>query len=239
MGDSLEGISWKRVSVEAFVIVGSILLAFAVDAAWDKSLKSADESVLLESLRTDMLSNRAEIERVDSINGQAIRAYLAFIGSSPTELGAVDPDSALALLGDLLRTAAFTPFDGSLRGMDRSILSSPEVRRTLGAWEGLAEDLVETGRALYDGSREVWQAAADVSPEVLLRQRDIPLLRGDIRPLQRSDIIPTATLAALRAEPEFVAAFAAHYRFLSVGQIKLMRLSASTDSLTALLEAAR
>jgi len=232
MGDSPEGIPWKRVSIEAFVIVGSILLAFAIDAAWDKRLKSADESVLLESIRTDMLSNRAEIERVDGINGQVIRSYVAFIGRSPTELGALDSDSALALLEGLLPTATFTPFDGSLRGMDRSILSSNEVRRTLGAWEGLAADMVEIGRALQDGARTVWQATAGVSPEILLRQRDILLP-------QSVDSLPAATLAALRADPEFVVAFATHYRFLSASQVKLMRLSASTDSLMALLEAAR
>ncbi len=225
MGDSPGGIPWERVSIEAFVIVGSILLAFAIDAAWDKRLKSADESVLLESIRTDMLSNRAEIERVVGINRRNIRSYVAFIGSSPTELGTLEADSAVVLLQGLLPTALFTPFDGSLRGMDRSILSSHEVRRTLGAWEGLAADVLENGRALQDGARAIWQATAGVSPEILLRER--------------VDSLSAATLAALRADPDVVVAMATQHRFRTVGQAKVMRLSASTDSLIALLEAAR
>lgn len=239
MFDSPEWIPWKRVSIEAFVIVGSILLAFAIDASWDQRLRSADESVLLESIRADMLSNQAEIERVDGINGRAIRSYVAFVGSSPAELGALDPDSAVVLLRRLLPTATFTPFDGSLRGMDRSILSSHEVRRILGSWEGLASDLLENGGPLREGAREVWQATAGVSPEILLRPGEIALLQGDVSPLGVVDSFPAATLAALREDLEFVVAFATHYRFLSIGQVKLMGLRASTDSLMVLLEAAR
>jgi hypothetical protein len=41
-------IPWKRLSVEALAIVGSILLAFAIDAWWEDLARSSDEVESLE-----------------------------------------------------------------------------------------------------------------------------------------------------------------------------------------------
>jgi len=65
-------ISWKRLSVEAAAIVGSILLAFAIDAWWNQRAESAKERDVLETLLVDMQdfqSNRRKgrDEMIDAI----------------------------------------------------------------------------------------------------------------------------------------------------------------------------
>jgi hypothetical protein len=47
-------IPWKRISIEAATIVGSILLAFAIDAWWDQRAESTQERDVLETLLVDM-----------------------------------------------------------------------------------------------------------------------------------------------------------------------------------------
>ena len=45
---------WKRLSLEAAAIVGSILLAFWIDAGWDQREDAARERIVLETLLSDM-----------------------------------------------------------------------------------------------------------------------------------------------------------------------------------------
>ena len=56
-------IPWNRIGIEAIAIVGSILLAFAIDAWWAERLERADEEVQLDRIRTEFSTN---IERIDA-----------------------------------------------------------------------------------------------------------------------------------------------------------------------------
>ena len=51
-------VSWLRISGEGAVIVGSILLAFAIDAAWERSQERGQEIRVLETLLTEFETNR-------------------------------------------------------------------------------------------------------------------------------------------------------------------------------------
>ena len=55
-------IPWKRISVEAVAIVGSILLAFAIDAGWDDRQAHAKRQELIQGLTSDFESL---VERAD------------------------------------------------------------------------------------------------------------------------------------------------------------------------------
>jgi hypothetical protein len=55
-------VPWSRLLVEGVVIVLSILLAFAVDAAWDRSRDAAAERIVLGDLRSELTENREAIE---------------------------------------------------------------------------------------------------------------------------------------------------------------------------------
>ena len=58
------GSRWSRLVVEGLVIVGSILLAFAIDAGWDAHRQRADEQAVLASLEAEFVSNLETLERI-------------------------------------------------------------------------------------------------------------------------------------------------------------------------------
>jgi len=59
-------IPWLRVFVEGVVIVGSILLAFGIDAAWDGRTQNQRRQALLAALGSDMALARDEVDRVEA-----------------------------------------------------------------------------------------------------------------------------------------------------------------------------
>lgn len=53
----------RRMTVESMAIVGSILLAFAIDAWWENSKESQRRIALLGDLKTEVVANIERIER--------------------------------------------------------------------------------------------------------------------------------------------------------------------------------
>ena len=54
---SQSGKTWRRLATEMVAIVGSILLAFAIDAWWDDVQLRQDERAALQQLREEFQSN--------------------------------------------------------------------------------------------------------------------------------------------------------------------------------------
>ena len=91
-----------RIVLEAVVIVGSILLAFAIDAAWDNRVDHQRRDALLTAVAADMSRARAEIDRVydfHDVGREAARRLL--------NLSAESTDASLALTVDSLVGAAW------------------------------------------------------------------------------------------------------------------------------------
>jgi hypothetical protein len=73
-------VSWRRLGTEAVVIVGSILLAFAIDAAWDRY---QDERRVAEYV----LALRGEFEEARLENdGATRRSHLSAGGDAVLEM---------------------------------------------------------------------------------------------------------------------------------------------------------
>ena len=70
---TIENIPWKRLSVEALAIVGSILLAFAIDAWWEERLDRQIERNDLERLHAEFIRNRDRMNEM----GTAGKAKIA------------------------------------------------------------------------------------------------------------------------------------------------------------------
>jgi len=47
----IQYVPWLRIGAESVAIIGSILLAFAIDAAWDSRLERAEEQAYLAALQ--------------------------------------------------------------------------------------------------------------------------------------------------------------------------------------------
>lgn len=75
-------IPWLRVLVEGVVIVGSILLAFGIDAAWEGRNQRQRRAALFAALGNDMALARAEVDRVATFHrtGHSAAADLLNVG---------------------------------------------------------------------------------------------------------------------------------------------------------------
>ena len=80
-----ENVPWKRLSVEAAAIVGSILLAFAIDAWWEERNLQAVLVGNLSGLSYDFATNRAGLIDVSDRHGRSVRAIedILILGSDP------------------------------------------------------------------------------------------------------------------------------------------------------------
>jgi hypothetical protein len=124
--------------MEGVVVVGSILLAFAIDAAWDARTERGEEDELVNAVLQEMGSNQAAIgsslERIE-----ADRVLLArFLGSSNASLMELPADSVRELVLSLA-----PPF----------FLLEPRV--------GASQSLLAAGRLSSRGAEAVRRAAAE------------------------------------------------------------------------------
>ena len=180
-----------RFFLEAVVIVGSILLAFGIDAWWDGLQARGEELQLLAVLERDLLENQEELVRVRGILDDALTAGDAFSAATPVQLSQLPLDSARTLLYGLGSAAAFTAFKGNLDRADLSVLSSADLRAELASWVSHADDLAENGTRDMEAVRGL-ALEADAGT--------LPLLGS--APGSRAD---AEALAVLRADAEFLA----------------------------------
>jgi len=70
--NSTSKIPWNRLAAEGFVVVVSILLAFAIDAWWDRYKEDRREDGQLAAMRAEFLSSSVAIDEVNvSVKAQA------------------------------------------------------------------------------------------------------------------------------------------------------------------------
>ena len=63
-----EPLPWRRIVIEVVVIVGSILLAFGIDAAWDARGEAARRRAVIQGLTSDYQAVRRDLDRVSAFH---------------------------------------------------------------------------------------------------------------------------------------------------------------------------
>jgi outer membrane murein-binding lipoprotein Lpp len=134
----MKQIQWFRVFVEGAVIVGSILLAFGIDAWWQERGERAAEMRLLSSLAEELQENQDRLEEnarfSAEIEAAAVTALELASGSSIN----VPPDSVDQLLLNVswaqpTRWVTGT-VDAVLSGGELALLQEEALRTELAAW---------------------------------------------------------------------------------------------------------
>ena len=121
--------------MESGLIVGSILLALFLDAAWDYRTDRVQEAEYIEGLREEFQANQRELSvdaaRRDEMATLTARALLATETGGP----ALEADSARLVIGALLDYRFYSPSEAVLNDLissgSLSILRSAELRRAL------------------------------------------------------------------------------------------------------------
>ncbi len=228
--ENRSGIPWARILAEGAVIIISILLAFGIDAWWDRMLERREEGDAIEGLAGDFRENVAGLDETIRHHQETLDRLSRLAAMSPAELAAVPGDSADGFVFAIVAPWTFDRQDGTLDGLIASgalnVLRDVELRSDLLRWVALADDVAEEGadvRAIalrtIDRVAELggpWQETSlGVTPELMEAIRHFPppdftVVAGDeelrrlMRQKRQRSIVYLAELIPLQEHAETV-----------------------------------
>jgi len=132
---------WRRLSIEAAAIVGSILLAFAIDAWWEERGLRIEEQQVLQGLREEFLSVRGVLsahlnETLDDL--QKMENFLVAAESGNIEEAGPIVDAVMLVLLNPMTSDIGNGTLAALLGSGRlEILRDRTLRTKLASWEGI------------------------------------------------------------------------------------------------------
>ena len=208
-------VPWLRVLVEGVVIVASILLAFGIDAWWDRSQQRGQEQELLQGLESDFVSSLATLDQTIRIHQLFAERAAHLESMSDSEVRAIPPDSVERYMRAVSQYMTYEPQGGTLNGLvgagQLSLLEDTALRGLLTGWQQRLDDSAEEAGFLTSTAREIAIRTArvarpgpDVTPDELL----IMLRDEETLALMRSKVffgeLYLGELQALRSHGESV-----------------------------------
>ncbi len=140
-------VQWKRLSIEAVAIVASILFAFAIDAWWDERKERQYEQDALLGLESEYEDHRKTIDRQISTHKKLLGAvgYLMQACQSGTySTSDMSLDDAIFYLFIPITTDLGSGVrDSLISGGKIEILSNPELRYALSAWDSVLDEVID------------------------------------------------------------------------------------------------
>jgi len=146
--ENIRLIPWRRTIVESVAIILSILLAFAIDASWDKMKERNQEKAFLVSLLSDFKETRSRID-------ESIIAHTRFIDMARQLLilhgddrRNIEPEALEEMLSAVFFNweSLYLPSgsrDALFASGDIEIIDNEELREMLAAWPSVVDDANE------------------------------------------------------------------------------------------------
>ncbi len=217
------------------MIVGSILLAFGIEAWWDGSQDRGDEQELLTALYEELGVNESLLtENVQILQDQAslLRTFLAM---SPVEVAAIPQDSVNDQILTLFRRTfsselAVGSLNSAMSSGNIALIQGSDIRSGLAQYEARNRDVAEVGGAVVDvtvaatvalGRYPEFTEAVARSPG----SRDVP--------------ISEAALTAIRSDSEIAGLLSAKAFYWSLYASELEGVLDELRAVRALIGAAR
>ena len=151
-------IPWLRVFVEGVVIVGSILLAFGIQAWWDGRGEREEEQRLLVALLEESRDALQQIDRNVAFHEALIASANALLTAPLSPTATFSADSLDRLIGDLTwkRSVDFetSTLNTILFGGRLAVIDSAELRERITEWQGALDEIADV--AAHD-----WDLAAE------------------------------------------------------------------------------
>ncbi|HSM03916.1 MAG TPA: hypothetical protein VK858_04815 [Longimicrobiales bacterium] len=144
------------------MIVTSILLAFAIDAAWDERQEGVREQIALESLLAEFQANDSILNDAIQDHRESIERTLRLLRISSEGTVAAEVDGDLdgivydAMVGARTTNLSSGAIDALLSSGDIGLISDPRLKRMLAAWQGVVEEALEEENALTRTRDQVW-----------------------------------------------------------------------------------
>lgn len=189
-----------RLALESFVIIGSILAAFALDTWWDQRQERAEEQETLSALQVEFEQARMDVEWYGSGQVRILDAVTLLVDELHAAWRAgrrtvTLPDTALGLA---YVPPTVSPTLGTLEGLVSSgrlgLLRDRELRTALGGWGTELAELTEEETSSRDLTEEdldrvlrarintvgLWDVGAAIigetlTPEARAGMREVPV----------------------------------------------------------------
>ncbi len=144
--------NWGWLGAESLVIVGSILLAFWIEASWEKRLDSKEEHELLIGLEQQFETQLGSLKyRASLYDTLAMRSRLLLNASSIDDLYIFQIESGL---GALLWAGTFDTGTGTLEALLSSgrleLIENVELRTQLSQWKAILEETQDNEIGMRD-----------------------------------------------------------------------------------------
>lgn len=143
----IQSVPWERIFIEAFAIVASILLAFAIDAWWDDRKERQFEQETLVSLEAEYEDHRLSIERQTASHRMqlgAIGKLMEACQSGNYIVPDMSLDDALYWLMVPVTTDLGSGVRDSLISAGRiEVLRNRDLRYALSEWDSVLDEVVD------------------------------------------------------------------------------------------------
>jgi hypothetical protein len=150
--------SWRRASVEGVVIVGSILLAFGVQAWWDVTQERAEEQAILQRLEVEFAA-AAELAAAEVVwHERAVVALESVLELTGTGSASLVPTDSVGRLVDAITVGhTWDPPSGAVASLlasgNLSIIRDVSLREALAGWPSSVADLQEIEQTVIQLTR--------------------------------------------------------------------------------------
>jgi len=140
-------VHWLRVVGEGAVIIASILLAFGIDAWWDKRQERSEETRILQDLHAEFLENKIRLADYVTIH-EEIQEAARRISTPDVDWRQLSPEEAQnAVFRVFLGYTTFHPKSGVLNGVLSSgkldLVTDDDLRSHLAGWPTAVLELSE------------------------------------------------------------------------------------------------
>ncbi len=194
-----QDIPWKRLAVEAAAIIGSILLAFAIDAWWAEKQERIAEREELSRLYDEFASNRERLNEWVSADGfmHRIRAsslYVSKILQAAMKGGSQTVFVLDVQIADLVRSATFeaeTPvYESLVRSGRIEIVENREIVTAIAIWERSLRNAaeIEQTRRQFVNNQLLPVLAARSNIQHVLMNRHVPIQLEPLDPNRMTEI---------------------------------------------------
>ena len=230
-------VAWKRLAIEAPVIVISILLAFAIDAWWEERGERQAEIVLLERLRADYIEIQSALRLVEDEHREASDACIFLMDMAVGEAlpATADVDRMVAVV--FLASRTFNPGSGAVASFQSSdaarLVRNQLLADKLLAWSGLVEELQEEEASLQKGVTERW------SPYIASRANIGPYIAafGELMQGMPTRISTPPTREPFVVDEEFVNHVLDRFKWQQIALRDLAPVQAAVEDILALIDA--
>ena len=236
MSPSTRQIPWLRVFVEGVVIVGSILLAFGIDAWWEEKELGREIRQDLASVKRELDANVELAEFQIEVMERMVVGSESLLSSMEAAIGqeVVSTPDTLAFWAQITPTyqPALGALDALIASGRLSAIDDADLRLRLAGLPALVQDAVELqplsrDRLFYDQMMPLLNKAAGYDSPTVIQVGATFLAAGREvgRPLESNGFVDYPNTQPLRA-------LIAHRRFLS--EITITEMVHLVDEMSAL-----